>query len=108
MHAKDSWADSDITTIYLSWWPATISLSDLPGTFALAPLCLAQTCVWQWALTLLLGSPSTGLLPKQQTLYWCLSHLSACSMTLISNSLYKKFLGDLMVKQLLSWVITYR
>jgi hypothetical protein len=35
--AKDSSADSDLTTIYLSWLPSKVSLSDLPGTFPLAP-----------------------------------------------------------------------
>jgi hypothetical protein len=32
--------------------------------FSTSPLCLAQACIWQWALAVLLGSPSTRLLPK--------------------------------------------
>jgi hypothetical protein len=35
--AKDSWADSDLTTVFFVGRPATISLSDLHGTFPLAP-----------------------------------------------------------------------
>jgi hypothetical protein len=37
MDAKDSWADSDLTTTIFLGWPATICLSDLPSTFPLAP-----------------------------------------------------------------------
>jgi hypothetical protein len=35
--ATDIWADSDLTTTYLPWLPSKTPLSDLPGTFPLAP-----------------------------------------------------------------------